>query len=246
MALLLPLSIACSVDAYGQVAEDPVPITPSYYDDLPRPPPSTTYPNNLQRRSKAHRDRPPKYPEAAACAGVEGTVVLILTVDMQGKLVDKQIERSSRHPELDRAAIEAAGQWRFDYEIRNGEPVMSRLRIAVDFVKGPTPPSYCAPRIELRKLGSDKTSGQFASSDAIEADLTQYAFAPTPVVASWRRVAANGQAGVTIHQQRLSLKPSKARQHSRLRLPAGTVAGSYLLEVAIDGQPMPPTRFEIK
>lgn len=247
LSLLLPIWFACALDAHGQVIEDPTPITPSYYyDDLPRPPPVTTDPNKLQRRPKAHRDRPPKYPVVAACAGEHGTVVLLLIIDMQGKLVDKQIERSSRHLELDRAAIDAAAQWRFDPEIRNGEPVMSRLRVPVDFVKGPKLPSYCAPRIELRKLGSDKTSAQFASSDAIEAELTQYAFAPTPIVASWRRVAANGQAGVAIHQQRLSLKPSRTRQRSRLRLPAGTIAGDYQLEVAIAGQPMPPTRFKIR
>lgn len=245
---LLPIWFACALDAHGQVIEDPTPITPSYYyDDLPRPPPPvTTDPNKLQRRSKAHRDRPPKYPVVAACAGEHGTVVLLLIIDMHGKLVDRRIERSSRHFELDRAAREAAADWRFDPEIRNGEPVTSRLRVPVEFVKGATPPSYCAPRIELRKLGSDKTSAHFASSDAIEAELTQYAFSPTPVVASWRRVAANGQAGATIHQQRLNLKPSRTRQRTRLRLPAGTVAGDYLLEIAIDGHPMPPTRFKIK
>ncbi len=247
LCLLLPISFACASLAHAQVADDPSQITPSHYDDFPPPPPPPPpiHPDKLQRRSKAHRDRPPKYPITAVCAGSYGTVVLLLTIDMEGQLIDKRIERSSRHPELDRTAIEAAATWRFDPEIHNGQPVASRLRIPVEFVKPETPPSYCAPRIELRKLGSDKTSRQFASSDAIEAELTQYAFSPTPVVASWRRVAANGQAGVTIHQQRLSLKPSKARQHSRLLLPAGTVAGNYLLEVAIDGHPMPPTRFKI-
>ncbi|MEH6419892.1 energy transducer TonB [Pseudomonas sp. CGJS7] len=246
MSLLLPAAFAGAPEVYGQT--EPPALEPTSGSDLlppsPRRPPAIK-PHKRDRPSKAYNNGLPKYPPSAVCAGIHGTVVMVLSLDSEGTLFDKRIERSSREPLLDRAALEATRHWRFDPEIRGGSPVASRLRVPVDFVLPATPPEYCAPSIELRKLGSDKASAQFASSDPIEAQLAQYALVPTLVVANWRSVAANGQAGASIREERRSLRPSRTRQQSRFLLPAGTVAGSYRLDIAIDGRPIAPARFKI-
>jgi TonB family protein len=58
---------------------------------------------------RAHRD--PVYPEAAKNAGVQGTVVLELTLDREGNVSGIRVIESV--PLLDAAAIEAAREWKY-------------------------------------------------------------------------------------------------------------------------------------
>jgi protein TonB len=76
---------------------------------------------------------PPTYPPAAVRAGVEGTVVLVISIDANGNVLNVEVEKSSRNRDLDRAAIAAAKKWRFSPQIENGKPVASRVRVPVDF-----------------------------------------------------------------------------------------------------------------
>lgn len=74
---------------------------------------------------------PPRYPPAALRRGQQGTVLLRVTCDEQGKVLAIEVVRSSGHPLLDEAAIDAVRQWRF----RNGpghieQPVEFRLERA--------------------------------------------------------------------------------------------------------------------
>ena len=57
---------------------------------------------------------PPKYPPAAARAGIQGTVILIIDVDANGNVTNVSVEKSSRNRDLDRAAMDAARKWRFN------------------------------------------------------------------------------------------------------------------------------------
>jgi periplasmic protein TonB len=59
------------------------------------------------------RYTPPSYPEAARRAGRTGTVELVLTLSRRGTVTEVTVHRSSSVPELDRAAVRAAGTWRF-------------------------------------------------------------------------------------------------------------------------------------
>lgn len=74
---------------------------------------------------------PPKYPRGYFTAS--GTTVLVLDLDRCGLIDQVWIERNSGYAELDRAAVEAARQWRFSPEIRQGRAVPSRVRLPLDF-----------------------------------------------------------------------------------------------------------------
>ncbi|MEO6517390.1 MAG: energy transducer TonB [Pseudoxanthomonas sp.] len=76
---------------------------------------------------------PPKYPPAAARAGITGTVVLIIDVDASGNVTNVSVEKSSRNRDLDRAAMEAARKWRFNPGQSGGQKAAGRVRVPVDF-----------------------------------------------------------------------------------------------------------------
>ena len=80
----------------------------------------------------------PAYPRSALRAGQEGAVMLRIDIDARGVPTDVQVvERSGdRDRAFDRAAIEAARQWRFQPATRNGEPVAATVRLPVEFRRG--------------------------------------------------------------------------------------------------------------
>jgi protein TonB len=76
---------------------------------------------------------PPKYPPEEMRRGIEGTTVLIVSIDASGNVLDVEVEKSSGNRNLDRAAVQAARRWRFNPEVKNGQKVASRVRVPVDF-----------------------------------------------------------------------------------------------------------------
>ena len=114
------------------VFDDPSPV------DTPAPPPAPPAPpapqNTLGSVDPSSRSRnPPRYPPSAQRAQIEGTVILVISIDAQGNVMDIEVEKSSRNRDLDRAAVDAARKWRFNPQIENGVPVASRVRVPVDF-----------------------------------------------------------------------------------------------------------------
>jgi protein TonB len=75
----------------------------------------------------------PKYPASMLRAGVGGTVVVLAELDADGNPVDVEIAERSGERELDRAALNAVRQWRFEPALRNGKAVASSVRVPVDF-----------------------------------------------------------------------------------------------------------------
>jgi protein TonB len=57
----------------------------------------------------------PIYPASAQRAGYEGTVLLEITVDTNGRAMEVHVTRSSGYDVLDAAAIQAVKQWRFNH-----------------------------------------------------------------------------------------------------------------------------------
>lgn len=55
----------------------------------------------------------PPYPEAARLAEIEGTVVVEALVDVDGKIIEARVLKSSGNPALDEAAVKAARDARF-------------------------------------------------------------------------------------------------------------------------------------
>ncbi len=77
---------------------------------------------------------PPAYPIAALRAGVQGTVVLRVLVDENGKPVQVLVAHSSGSHLLDRAALEhVLAAWRFHPATRDGKPVRAWAMVPVKF-----------------------------------------------------------------------------------------------------------------
>jgi TonB family protein len=76
---------------------------------------------------------PPVYPTAAYAAGIEGTVLLRLTVASDGRVARVEVLRSSGHPILDGAAVNTVKQWRGEPARRGGEPIETIETLPVRF-----------------------------------------------------------------------------------------------------------------
>ncbi|MGI9128838.1 MAG: energy transducer TonB [Roseomonas sp.] len=81
----------------------------------------------------AARNRRPAYPEISRRRGQEGTVLLELSVDANGRVAEVRIVESSGFSALDTAATEALRDWRFRPAQRAGLPVAASITTAVHF-----------------------------------------------------------------------------------------------------------------
>ena len=77
---------------------------------------------------------PPNYPPEERRRGIQGTTIVIVSIDSSGAVIDVEVERSSGNRNLDREAIKAARRWRFNPETRDGRKIASRVRVPVEFV----------------------------------------------------------------------------------------------------------------
>jgi len=76
-------------------------------------------------------DARPVYPTAAKAAKVEGTVIIEAVIGVDGRVTEARVLRSS--PLLDRAALDAVGQWRYRPTTLNGVAVPVVLTVTVNF-----------------------------------------------------------------------------------------------------------------
>ncbi|WP_372014130.1 energy transducer TonB [Pseudoxanthomonas sp. 10H] len=99
------------------------------------------------RRAPVVADRParplagnpmPEYPRAALRSGEEGSVLLSIALDARGVPTDVNViqRNGTRDRSFDRAAIQAARQWRFEPAIRDGKAVPATVQLPVDFRQG--------------------------------------------------------------------------------------------------------------
>lgn len=75
----------------------------------------------------------PRYPTAALRSGTEGTVMLRIAVDANGMPTDIDYAQRSGDRDLDRAALQAAQDWRFRPARRDGHAVASTVNVPVRF-----------------------------------------------------------------------------------------------------------------
>lgn len=73
----------------------------------------------------------PVYPQVAVSARIEGIVILEATIDAQGVVQNVTVLRSL--PMLDRAAIEAVKQWRYQPTRLNGQAIPIIMTVTVHF-----------------------------------------------------------------------------------------------------------------
>jgi protein TonB len=80
-----------------------------------------------------NRQNPPRYPPDALRRGIEGTVMLLVLVGVDGRVEDVKLEKSSGHASLDRAALQVARKWRFNPAMRDGVPFADWALVPVRF-----------------------------------------------------------------------------------------------------------------
>jgi TonB family protein len=83
-------------------------------------------------KSRLIKQVTPEYPEAARREGVQGVVILVITVDEEGNVEEIKIARKV-HPLLDEAAIAAVKQWKYSPTLLNGEPIPVTATVTVNF-----------------------------------------------------------------------------------------------------------------
>lgn len=75
----------------------------------------------------------PAYPSMARKRGMEGRVVLRVSVMANGLVAAVEVERSSGHALLDRSARTAVLRWRFQPATRGNSPVAGEVLVPFDF-----------------------------------------------------------------------------------------------------------------
>ena len=95
-------------------------------------------------------DVPPVYPDIAKQARVSGIVILEAAINVEGNVSNLRVLRSI--PQLDRAAMDAVRQWKYEPALLNGVAVPVVATITVNFtLPSPTTSSTIICRIEAAK-----------------------------------------------------------------------------------------------
>ena len=86
----------------------------------------------------------PKLPVGVYFQGLQGSVVLSLTLDRSGRVTDTRVLRSSGHPALDELARDAAANWRLSPDsVLSSDLTQGRVEL-VNF-RNPNPPKQILP-----------------------------------------------------------------------------------------------------
>jgi protein TonB len=90
-------------------------------------------PGSNRQAVPASGNAPPEYPWSARARGHQGRVVLSVWVSVGGVADRLAVLKSSGHPTLDQAALEAVQHWRFQPARRGGSDTGSLLYVPVTF-----------------------------------------------------------------------------------------------------------------
>ena len=86
----------------------------------------------------------PRLPVGVYFQGLQGSVVLSLTLDKSGRVTDTRVLRSSGHPALDELARDAAASWRLSPDsVLSSDLTQGRVEL-VNF-RNPNPPRAILP-----------------------------------------------------------------------------------------------------
>lgn len=100
----------------------------------PRPPAAVEPMGQVVSAHPRYRQHPePTYPLPAKRRGEEGTVVLMVKVESDGKPGAVDIKETSGYSSLDDSAKNAVRKWAFEPARRNGAPISSTVEIPVSF-----------------------------------------------------------------------------------------------------------------
>ena len=130
--------------------EEPVISEPPELADTPPPTQEVVgEPDPVEARPAPLHNPSPRYPRLAQERNIEGTVKLELTVAATGEVLSAVVIQSSGSSLLDKAALAAVEDWRFEPGTRDGAPVEMKLPWRLLFSLKPLPgaggASGCTP-----------------------------------------------------------------------------------------------------
>jgi protein TonB len=82
------------------------------------------------------KGNPPRYPQIALRARIEGRVVLQAVIDTQGHVHDVSIVKGGLPMGLDQAAVDTVQTWLFEPAKLQGRPVKVYYTLTIDFHLG--------------------------------------------------------------------------------------------------------------
>ncbi len=90
-------------------------------------------PGLVEAQPEYSKNPPLEYPRRARTRGYQGTVVLEVLVDRQGKVNDIRILSSSGHTILDSSALNSVKNWSFEPGRKGQEHIEMWVRVPVRF-----------------------------------------------------------------------------------------------------------------
>lgn len=99
----------------------------------PVPQPRAQHFVRADSRPFAHENPRPFYPAAARNRGMQGIVLLLVDVDMRGKVSQVEVKKSSGYRLLDESAVATVARWRFVPAKRDDRAVASRVEVPIRF-----------------------------------------------------------------------------------------------------------------
>ncbi len=131
----MPVPVALSAEVSRQVVEEesmavePLPVVVTAVPAAPDVPEYTA-----PDLAAAYRDNPaPPYPLVAQRRGLEGVVVVAVSLDVKGRPQQVAVKVSSGHGILDQAALQSVRKWQFVPAQRGGQPVMAEVEVPLRF-----------------------------------------------------------------------------------------------------------------
>lgn len=114
---------------------EPEPVVPEIVAPVPEPTPPPPAPVLTKASADAGylRNPAPRYPDFAQTQGWEGTVILNVYVQADGKPKEIQIKQSSGRKILDSSAVQAVRRWSFVPAKLGDTPTASWVEVPIDF-----------------------------------------------------------------------------------------------------------------
>ncbi|ART81909.1 hypothetical protein CBP31_04095 [Oceanisphaera profunda] len=125
-----PQPVAPAPKPVSQLAPEPV----AKVEPKPQPTQAKdSTPKRIDTPSFTHKPAAIAYPIQAKRRGQEGTVLIEVWLDEQGKQIKRLLAKSSGVSALDSAALKAIVKWRFSAYVENGRGIAHRVHIPVRF-----------------------------------------------------------------------------------------------------------------
>ena len=104
--------------------------SPPYIREVTEIPP----PPNIREAVPVYRKNPsPKYPRVARRRGYQGTVIMEVLVNREGRVEDLRLSRSSGYTVLDKRAMSSVKNWLFEPGMREDEKVEMWVKVPIRF-----------------------------------------------------------------------------------------------------------------